>query len=93
MGVSARREHGNLAAPRAVGTCRRETRGTPAGGEHSGADAPWFDVILLPLIGALAPIVLACAWAGRRLAARIPLRIFEPLVIATTIVATVPLLL
>ena len=48
--------------------------------------------ILLPLIGALAPIVLACAWAGRRLAAHIPLRIFEPLVIATTIVATVPLL-
>ena len=35
---------------------------------------------------------LACAWAGRRLATRIPLRIFEPLVIATTIVATVPLL-
>ena len=34
-----------------------------------------------------------CAWAGRRLAARIPLCIFEPLVIATTIVATVPLLL
>ena len=40
-------------------------------------------------------VVLACvcAWAGRRLAARIPLRIFEPLVIATMIVATVPLLL
>ena len=49
-------------------------------------------MILLPLIGALAPIVLACAWAGRRLAARIPLGIFEPLVIATTIVATAPLL-
>lgn len=47
----------------------------------------------LPLIGLLAPVVLACARAGRRLAARIPLRIFEPLVIATTIVATVPLLL
>ncbi len=46
----------------------------------------------LPLIGLLAPVVLACAWAGRRLAARIPLRVFEPLVIATTIVATVPLL-
>lgn len=28
--------------------------------------------ILLLLIGALAPIVLACAWAGRRLAAHIP---------------------
>lgn len=38
-------------------------------------------------------VILARAWAGRRLAARIPLRIFEPLVIATTIVATVPLLL
>ena len=50
-------------------------------------------MIFLPLIGALAPIVLACAWAGRRLAAHIPLRIFEPLVIATTIIATVPLLL
>ena len=47
----------------------------------------------LPLIGVLAPAVLACAWAGCRLAAHIPLRIFEPLVIATTIVATVPLLL
>jgi regulatory protein, lysR:lysR, substrate-binding len=46
----------------------------------------------LPLIGLLAPVVLACAWSGRRLAARIPLRVFEPLVIATTIVATVPLL-
>ena len=42
----------------------------------------------LPLIGALAPVVLACAWAGRRLAACIPQRVFEPLVIA----ATVPLL-
>ena len=30
--------------------------------------------------------------AGRLLAARIPLHVFEPLVIATTIVATVPLL-
>lgn len=49
-------------------------------------------MIFLPLIGALAPIVLACAWAGRRLAAHIPLRIFEPLVITTTIVTTVPLL-
>lgn len=39
----------------------------------------------LPLIGLLAPVVLACAWAGRRLAARIPLRVFEPLVIATTV--------
>lgn len=47
----------------------------------------------LPLIGVLVPVVLACAWAGRCLAAHIPLRIFEPLVIATTIVATVPLLL
>ena len=47
----------------------------------------------LPLIGALAPIVLLCAWTGRRLAARIPLRVFAPLVIATTIAATVPLLL
>lgn len=46
----------------------------------------------LPLIGALAPIVLLCAWAGRRLTARIPLRIFEPLVIVTTIIAKVPLL-
>ena len=46
----------------------------------------------LPLIGLLAPVVLACAWAARRLAARIPLRVFEPLVIVTTIVATVPLL-
>ena len=46
----------------------------------------------LPLIASLAPIVLLCAWAGRHLASRIPLRIFEPLVIATTIVATVPLL-
>lgn len=45
----------------------------------------------LPLIGVLAPVVLACAWAGRHLAARVPLRIFEPLVITTTIVATVPL--
>lgn len=45
----------------------------------------------LPLIGVLAPVVLACAWAGRRLAARVPLRIFEPLVITTTSVATVPL--
>lgn len=42
----------------------------------------------LPPIGALAPVVLACAWAGRRLAAPIPQRVFEPLVIA----ATVPLL-
>ena len=40
----------------------------------------------------LAGVGLACAWVGRRLAARIPLRVFEPLVIATTIVATVPLL-
>ncbi|MGC9808257.1 hypothetical protein [Schaalia odontolytica] len=32
----------------------------------------------LPLIGALAPVVLACAWAGRRLAARIPQRVFAP---------------
>lgn len=48
--------------------------------------------ILLPLIGALAPIVLTCAWAGRHLAAHIPLHIFEPLIIATTIVTTVPLL-
>ena len=47
----------------------------------------------LPLIGALAPVVLACAWAGRRLAAHIPLRVFEPLVVTTTIVPTVPLLL
>lgn len=47
----------------------------------------------LPLIGMLAPVVLACAWAGRRLAAHIPLRVFEPLVITTTIVATVPLIL
>ncbi len=47
----------------------------------------------LPLVALLAPVVLACAWAGRRLAAHIPLRVFEPLVIATTIVATVPLLL
>jgi integral membrane protein len=39
-----------------------------------------------------APVVLTCAWAGRLLAARIPLHVFEPLVIATTIVATVPLL-
>ena len=46
----------------------------------------------LPLIGLLAPVVLAWAWARRRLAAHIPLRVFEPLVIATTIVATVPLL-
>ena len=38
-------------------------------------------------------VILARAWAGRRLATRIPLRIFEPLVIATTIVATLPLLL
>ncbi|WP_204370466.1 TIM barrel protein [Cellulomonas flavigena] len=42
----------------------------------------------LPLIGALAPVVRACAWAGRRLAACILQRVFEPLVIA----ATVPLL-
>lgn len=49
-------------------------------------------MILLFLIGALAPVVLACAWAGRRLASRIPLRVFESLVIATTIVATVPLM-
>ncbi len=47
----------------------------------------------LPIIGLLTPVVLACAWAGRRLAAHIPLRVFEPLVIATTIVATLPLLL
>ena len=46
----------------------------------------------LPIIAPLAPVVLACAWAGRRLAARIPLRLFEPLVVATTIVATAPLL-
>lgn len=46
----------------------------------------------LPLIGLLAPVVLVCAWAGRRLATHIPPRVFEPLVIATTIVATVPLL-
>lgn len=46
----------------------------------------------LPLIELLAPIVLACAWAGRRLTARISLRVFKPLVIATTLVATVPLL-
>ncbi len=46
----------------------------------------------LPLIGLLVPVVLTCAWAGVLLAARIPLRVFEPLVIATTIVATVPLL-
>lgn len=46
----------------------------------------------LPLIAALAPVVLLCAWAGRCLATRIPLRVFEPLVIATTVVATVPLL-
>ena len=48
----------------------------------------------LPLIGLLAPVVLAWAWAwaGRRLASRIPLRVFEPLIIATTIVGTVPLL-
>ena len=50
-------------------------------------------MIFLPLIGALAPIALACASAGRRLAAHIPLRLFAPLVIATTIIATVPLLL
>lgn len=92
MGVSARREYGGLAAPRAVNARRRVPRSAPSGGEHSGADAPWFDVILLPLIGALAPIVLACAWAGRRLAARIPLRVFKSLIIATTIVTTVPLL-
>ena len=46
----------------------------------------------LPLIALLAPVALTCAWVGRRLAARIPLRVFEPLVIATTIVATVPML-
>lgn len=46
----------------------------------------------LPLIALLAPVVLACAWARRRLADHIPLRVFEPLVVATTIVATVPLL-
>ena len=46
----------------------------------------------LPLIGLLTPVVLACAWAGRQVAARIPLRVIEPLVIVTTIVATVPLL-
>lgn len=40
----------------------------------------------------LAPVVLTCAWAGHRLAAHIPLRVFEPLVVATTIVATLPLL-
>jgi len=39
----------------------------------------------LPLIGALAPVVLACAWAGRRLAAPPPQRVFEPLVIAATV--------
>ena len=35
----------------------------------------------------------AVAASMRRLAAHIPLSIFEPLVVATTIVATVPLLL
>ena len=40
----------------------------------------------------LAGVGLTRVWAGRLLAARIPLRVFEPLVIATTIVATVPLL-
>lgn len=47
----------------------------------------------LPLVALLAPVVLACAWAGRRLVAHIPLRVFEPLVVTTTIVPTVPLLL
>ena len=32
----------------------------------------------LPLIGALALVVLACAWAVRRLAAPIPQRVFAP---------------
>ena len=42
---------------------------------------------------ALAPVVVLAALAGRRLAARLPLRVFEPLVIATTIIAAVPLVL
>lgn len=41
----------------------------------------------------LAPVVVLAALAGRRLAARLPLRVFEPLVIATTIIAAVPLVL
>ena len=42
---------------------------------------------------ALAPVVVLAALAGRRLAARLPLRVFEPLVIATTVIAAVPLVL
>ena len=41
----------------------------------------------------LAPVVVLAALAGRRLAARLPLRVFEPLVIATTVIAAVPLVL
>ena len=42
---------------------------------------------------ALAPVVVLAALAGRRLAARLPLRVFEPLVITTTVIAAVPLVL
>ena len=48
--------------------------------------------VLRRLVPSVPAPVLTCAWAGRLLAARIPLHVFEPLVIATTIVATVPLL-
>ena len=41
----------------------------------------------------LAPVVVLAALSGRRLAARLPLRVFEPLVIATTVIAAVPLVL
>lgn len=47
----------------------------------------------LALDAVLAPVVVVAALVGRRLAARLPLRVFEPLVIATTVIAAVPLVL
>lgn len=46
----------------------------------------------LSLTGIAAPAVIASALAGRRLAERMDQRVFEPIIIALTIVSTLPLL-
>ena len=47
----------------------------------------------LQIAAFLVPIVLFGALAGRALAKRLTLAVFEPLVIITTIISTLPLLL
>lgn len=47
----------------------------------------------LSLAAVAAPVVVAAALAGRRLAERMDQRVFEPLVIALTVVSALPLLL